>query len=151
MGLFLAIRNTIICKLNLAQAKELHNLGLLRQTALKSTPTTAAHPQRNCRRRCERRQKRGKCKGIRARLAANPHKLAIPFIVLAKVRSSDNKLDYIHPLKYPADSERVLCFCFYGNMAQQQHNGLCNNDIDKALSELYSTISDCVSSVVPTH
>ncbi len=59
------------------------------------TPTTASRPQRRRYKRRERKQKRGKRGGIRARLAANPHKLAIPTIVLANVRSLDNKLDYI--------------------------------------------------------
>ncbi|XP_060763541.1 uncharacterized protein fbrsl1 isoform X7 [Neoarius graeffei] len=96
-------------KLNPAHAKELHDLGLLRRPALTSTPTTAAHPQRKRHRRCERKQKQGKCGGIRARLMANPHKPAIPSIILANVRSLDNKLDYIHLLRATQQAVRECC------------------------------------------
>lgn len=47
----------------------------------------------------ERKQKRGKCGGIRARLAASPHRPAIPTINLANVHSLDNKLDHIRLLR----------------------------------------------------
>ncbi len=59
--------------------------------------------------RCERKQKRGKRGGIRARLAANPHKPAIPTIVLANVRSLDNKLDYIRLLRSTQRTVKDCC------------------------------------------
>ncbi|KAI2645993.1 Lariat debranching enzyme [Labeo rohita] len=62
------------------------------------TPTPAPRPQWKRLKRRERRQKRGKRGGIRARLGASPHKPAIPSIVLANIRSLDNKLDYIRLL-----------------------------------------------------
>ncbi len=73
------------------------------------TPNTASHPQRRRYKRRERKQKRGKCGGIRARLAANPHKPAIPTIVLANVRSLDNKLDYIRLLRSTQRTVRDCC------------------------------------------
>ncbi len=51
----------------------------------------------------------GKRGGIRARLAANPHKPAIPTIVLANVRSLDNKLDYIRLLRSTQRTVRDCC------------------------------------------
>ncbi len=59
--------------------------------------------------RRERKQKRGKRGGIRARLAANPHKPAIPTILLANVRSLDNKLDYIRLLRSTQMTVRDCC------------------------------------------
>ncbi len=44
---------------------------------------------------------------------ANPHKSAIPTILLANVRSLDNKLDYIRTTSlYSEDCKRLLCFVF---------------------------------------
>ncbi len=86
---------TTFLALNSAHAKELWDLGLLRRPTPSPTPTTAFRLQRRRYKRRERTQKRGKRGGIRARLPANPHKPAIPTIVLANVRSLDNKLDYI--------------------------------------------------------
>ncbi len=98
--------------------KSLRDLGLLRRPTPSPTPTTASRPQRRRYKRRERKQKRGKRGGIRARLAANPHKPAIPTIVLANVRSLDNKLDYNPTTSlYSEDCKRLLCFCVYGNMA----------------------------------
>ncbi len=103
----------------------LRDLGLLRRPTTSPTPTTASRPQRRRHKRRERKQKRGKRRGIRARLAANPHKPAIPTIVLANVRSLDNKLDYIPSTTLNSeDCKILLCFCFHGNVAQQQRAGL---------------------------
>ncbi len=74
-----------------------------------TTPTTASRPQRRRYKRRERKQKRGKRGGIRARLAANPHKPAIPTILLANVRSLDNKLDYIRLLRSTQRTVRDCC------------------------------------------
>ncbi|KAK0147812.1 hypothetical protein N1851_012502 [Merluccius polli] len=68
-----------------------------------------SHPQRKRRRRCARRQKRGKRGGIQARLAANPHKPALPSIVLANVRSLDNKLDELQLLRSSQRTVRECC------------------------------------------
>ena len=59
--------------------------------------------------RCARRQKRGKRGGIRARLAASPTRPAIPSIIMANVRSLDNKMDlsYLNVLSY------LLCLCTF--------------------------------------
>ncbi len=91
-----------ILELNSAHVEELRDLGLLRRPTPSPTPTTASRPQR-------RKQKRGKRRGIRARLAANPHKPAIPTIVLANVRSLDNKLDYIRLLHSTQRTVRDCC------------------------------------------
>ncbi|KAK0135553.1 hypothetical protein N1851_028598 [Merluccius polli] len=103
------IGNHFIHKPNPAFTKVLHDLGLLRRPASTPTPTTAAHPQRKRRRRCARRQKRGKHGGIQARLAANPYKPALPSIVLANVRSFDNKLDELHLLRSSQRTVRECC------------------------------------------
>ncbi len=96
----LDVGRTTFLELNSVHAEELRDLGLLRRPTPSPTPTTASRPQRRRYKRCERKQKRGKRGGIRARLAANPHKPAIPSIVLANVRSLDNKLDYIRLQNY---------------------------------------------------
>lgn len=90
-----------------ALTKELNSLDLLRRPASTPTPTTAAHPQRKHRRRCEKRQKQGK--NGEARLAGNPQKPAIPSIVFANVRSLDNKLDYTHPMRSTQQTVREGC------------------------------------------
>ncbi len=102
-------------EINSAHAEVLLDLGLLRRPTPSPTPTTASRPQRRRYKRRERKQKRGKRGGIRARLAANPHKPAIPTIVLANVRSLDNKLDYIRLLR--STQRTVRDCCVYGNMA----------------------------------
>ncbi len=96
-------------ELNSAHAEELRDLGLLRRPTPSPTPTTASRPQRRRYKRRERKQKRGKRGGIRARLAANPHKPAIPSIVLANVRSLDNKLDHIRLLRSTQRTVRDCC------------------------------------------
>ncbi|KAK0136911.1 hypothetical protein N1851_026933 [Merluccius polli] len=185
------IGNHFIRKPNPAFTKVLHDLGLLRWPASTPTPTTAAHPQRKRRRQCARRQKRGKRGGIQARLAANPYTPALPSIVLANVRSLDNKLDELHLLR---SSQRTVDRALI-NGGKTRGGGVCvyirnawcqdavvvcrhysplaefmiikcrpfylprefsaillvavyippsgnNNDRDKAMSELYSTIGD---------
>ncbi len=77
----LDVGRTTFLELNSPHAEELRDLGLLRRPTSSPTPTTASRPQRRRYKRCERKQKRGKRGGIRARLAANLHKPAIPTIV----------------------------------------------------------------------
>ncbi len=105
----LDVGRTTFLELNSAHAEELRDLGLLRRPTPSPTPTTASRPQRRRYTRRERKQKRGKRGGIRARLAANPHKPAIPTIVLANVRSLDNKLDYIRLLRSTQRTVRDCC------------------------------------------
>ncbi len=105
----LDVGRTTFLELNSTHAEELRDLGLLRRPTLSPTPTTASRPQRRRYKRRERKQKRGKRGGIRARLAANPHKPAIPTIVLANVRSLDNKLDYIRLLRSAQRTVRDCC------------------------------------------
>jgi len=76
---------------------------------LAPTPTPAIHPEWRRYKRCERKQNRGKCGGIRARLAANPYKPAIPTIILANIRSLDNKMDYIQLLRNTQKNVRDCC------------------------------------------
>ncbi len=99
---------TTFLELNSAHAEELSDLGLLRRPTPSPTPTTASRPQRRHHKRRERKQK-GKRGGIRARLAANTHKPAIPTIILANVRSLDNKLDYIRLLRSTQRTVRDCC------------------------------------------
>ncbi len=105
----LDVGRTTFLELNYAHAEELRDLGLLRRPNPSPTPTTASRPQRRRYKRRERKQKRGKRGGIRARLAANPHKPAIPSIVLANVRSLDNKLDHIRLLRSTQRTVRDCC------------------------------------------
>ncbi len=105
----LDVGRTTFLELNFAHAKELRDLGLLWRPTTSPTPTTASRPQRRRHKRHERKQKRGKRGGIRARQAANPHKPAIPTIVLANVRSLDNKLDYIRLLRSTQRTVRDCC------------------------------------------
>ena len=74
-------------------------LGLLRQSVITPDPTATTAPIKRRRKRCARRQKRGKRGGIRARLAASPTRPAIPSIIMANVRSLDNKMDHIRLLR----------------------------------------------------
>ncbi len=96
-------------EINSTHAEELWDLGLLRRPTPSPTPTTSSRSQRRRYKRRERKQKRGKRGGIRARLVANPHKPAIPTIVLANVRSLDNKLDYIRILRSTQRTVRDCC------------------------------------------
>ncbi len=105
----LDVGRTTFLELNSAHAEELRDLGLLRRPTPSPTPTTASRPQRRRYKRRERKQKRGKRGDIRARLAANIHKPAIPTIVLANVRSLDNKLDYIRLLRSTQRTVRDCC------------------------------------------
>ncbi len=57
-------------ELNSAYAEELRDLGLLRRPTPSPTPTTASRPQRRRYKQCERKQKKGKHGGIRARLTS---------------------------------------------------------------------------------
>ncbi len=107
--LWFPIWGVLVNRLNSVHAEELRDLGLLRRPTPSLTPTTASRPQRRRYKRCERKQKRGKRGGIRARLAANPHKPAIPSIVLANVRSLDNKLDHIRLLRSTQRTVRDCC------------------------------------------
>ena len=81
-------------------------LGLLRQPVITSDPTVdstdptaTTAPIKRRRKRCARKQKRGKRGGIRTRLAASPTRPAIPSIIMANVRSLDNKMDHIRLLR----------------------------------------------------
>ncbi len=105
----LDVGRTTFSELNFAHAEELRDLGLLRSPTTSPTPTTASRPQRRCHKRRERKQKRGKRGGIQVRLVANPHKPAILTIVLANVRSLDNKLDYIRLLRSTQRTVRDCC------------------------------------------
>ena len=105
----LDVGRTAFLQLNSAQAEQLRDLDLLRRPSPSSTPTTASRPQRRRHKRRERKQKRGKRGGIRARLTANPHKPSIPTVVLANVRSLDNKLDYIRLLRSTQRTVRDCC------------------------------------------
>ncbi len=78
----------------------LHNLGLLHWSdpaacEAAEFPTSTGRP-RERRRRCDRKQKRGCRGGLVAKLKANPFKWPLPSILLANVRSLENKLDYLN-------------------------------------------------------
>ncbi len=112
----LDIGRTTFLELNFAHAEELRDLGLLQRPTTSPTPTTASRPQRRRHKRRGRKQKRGKRRSIRARLAANPHKPAIPTIELANVRSLDNKLDYIRLLRSTQRTVKDCCVFVFTEM-----------------------------------
>ena len=92
-------RSQLYNTLDTVQTESLKELGLLRQPANTPDSTAAPPPERRRRKRRARKQKRGKRGGIRARLAARPTRPAIPSILLANVRSLDNKMDNIRLLR----------------------------------------------------
>ena len=69
-------------------------LGLLRQPVITPDMTATTAPTKRRRKRCARKRKRCKRGGIRARLAATPTRLTMPSIIMANVRSLDNKMDH---------------------------------------------------------
>ena len=105
----LVIGSTGFIDLKPEYVEELRGFGLLQRTTAPPTPTAAPRPQWRRHRRCERRQKRGKRGGIRARLTASPNKPAIPSILLANVRSLDNKQDHIQLLRSTQQTVRECC------------------------------------------
>lgn len=102
----LNIRRTQSTDINSADAEKLRDYGLLRDPP---TPTPAPSPQWRRHGRNMKKQKRGKRGGIRARLAASPHRPAIPSITLANVRSLDNKLDCIRLLRTSSKTVSECC------------------------------------------
>ncbi|KAL0149801.1 hypothetical protein M9458_054849 [Cirrhinus mrigala] len=118
---------TKLFKLNSADAEELQDLGLLRGPTLSPTPTPAPRPQWRRLKRREKKRKRGKHGEIRARLAANPHKPAIPTFVLANVRFLDNKLDYIRLLRSSQRTVRDCCVFVF------TETWLCDSILDRAI------------------
>ncbi|KAI4897118.1 hypothetical protein NFI96_004696 [Prochilodus magdalenae] len=84
--------------------------GLLRQPA----PQIAASPEagsrkRGHRKRCARRQKRGKRAGVRTRLTSKPARAALPSILLSNVCSLENKLDCIRLQRTTRRESRDCC------------------------------------------
>lgn len=71
----------------------------------------ASQPARRRRKRCERKQKRGRRGGSRARLAASPYKPAILSLILVYVRLLDNKMDH-KPLLGSAQRDARDCCVF---------------------------------------
>ena len=95
-------------------------LGLLRQPVITSDPTVdstdptaTTAPIKRRRKRCARKQKRGKRGGIRTRLAASPTRPAIPSIIMANVRSLDNKMDHIRLLRSANRTVSNCCVRFH--------------------------------------
>ena len=102
-------RNNIYDVLDI-QKETLEELGILRLPTATSTATSdlSASPRRR-RKRCVRIRKRGKRAGLGTRLAANPTRPAIPSILLANVRSLDNKMDDIRLLRSANKTVRNCC------------------------------------------
>ncbi|KAL0194797.1 hypothetical protein M9458_008369, partial [Cirrhinus mrigala] len=127
-------------KLNSADAEELNDLSLLRRPTQSPSPTPAPRPQWRRLKRRERKQKRGKRGGIRARLAASPHKPAIPSIVLANVRPA--VADFVFTSMTPGaamllrEYTAILLCAVY---IPPSSNG---NNRSEALNELYQHISE---------
>ena len=85
------------------------------------------HPERRRHRRRERKQKRGKRGGIQARLEASPHKPAIPSLLMANVRSLDNKIDNIRLLR--STQRKVRDCCVYVFTETWLHNNIPDSAI----------------------
>ncbi len=101
----LDIGNAYKHELSPAAAEKLQGLCLLLKLDLETaaSPTDATRTRWRCK-RCERGRKCDKRGGIRARLRANPTRLALPILMLSNVRSLENKLDLIQ-LSRPTQHE----------------------------------------------
>ncbi len=119
----LDVGRTTLLELNPMHAEELRDLGLLRRPTPSPTPTTASRPERRRYKWRERKQKRGKRGGIRARLAANPNKPAIPTIVLANVRNLKPYCSLLYtslPAKITTIGVRHLMICTSTSVGSRQ-------------------------------
>lgn len=92
-------RTKLYHTLDIVQTETLKELCLLRWPVTTLGLTATPPPERRHRKWWVRKQKKGKRGGIRARLATNPTHPAIPSIILANVRSLDNKMDHIRLLR----------------------------------------------------
>lgn len=106
------IRNSSSCSNNKQLLRLLSELGLLR---------------RRGRKRRDRTRKRGKCGGLRARLVANPNKPPVPTLILANVRSLENKMDYIRLWRASQRGVRDCCVYVF------TETWLNNNIMDSAM------------------
>lgn len=74
----------------------LNNLRLLCSIGPETTTNVpGTMPEKKRCKRCGRMRKRGKRRGVQARLTANPYRLAVPTVILANVSYLDSKMDYI--------------------------------------------------------
>ncbi|XP_034157898.2 uncharacterized protein LOC113536973 [Pangasianodon hypophthalmus] len=90
-----SFRNNTTAVLHDDLLEKLRDISLLRGPGLQpSASPDAGGRGRGRRKRCMRKQKRGKRAGVRARLKTNPSRPALPSILLSNVCSLDNKLDY---------------------------------------------------------
>ncbi|KAJ4948201.1 hypothetical protein JOQ06_019738, partial [Pogonophryne albipinna] len=79
-----------------AQREAQHDLRIIPEIARSPEPAQSTLPNGSAhRRRRDRKQRRGKRGGLRARLKLTPHRLALPSIFLANLRSIINKMDEI--------------------------------------------------------
>lgn len=84
-------------------------LDILSHNGILSESMPAAPQQRGKRKHCEHKQKRGKKAGIDAMLKANPFRPAVLSLLLANVRSLDNKLDELPLLRETHTDWRDCC------------------------------------------
>ncbi len=93
-----------------AAIEKLRGLCLLLEPDLETaaSPTDATRTRQR-RKRCERGRKRSKCRGMRARLRANPTRPALPTLMLSNVRSLENKLDLIQLSRSTQHEARDCC------------------------------------------
>ncbi|XP_070407627.1 uncharacterized protein [Nothobranchius furzeri] len=109
----LHIRRSKICQVLNTNAEMLREIGLLRQPASwpsnsQDSPATPPWARRR-RKQCATTRKRGKRGGVRVRLEAKPTRPAIPSLLLANVRSLDNKMDSIRLLRSANRSVSDCC------------------------------------------
>ncbi len=90
-----------------ADTEKLRGLCLLLKPDLETaaSPTDATRTRRR-HKRCERGRK---CRGIQARLRANPTRLAVPTLMLSNIRSLENKLDLIQLRRSTQHEESDCC------------------------------------------
>ena len=69
------------------------------------------------RRRRDRKQRRGKRAGLRAKLKLTPHRLSLPSIFLANVRSLANKMDELRLDHHTQKDHRLQYHDYDGNVA----------------------------------
>lgn len=96
---------------------EISALGLLRRIVSKVSSALPKRKQYN-QTQYNQTQKWGKHRGVQARLATTLSRLAVPSIMLANVRSLDNKLDHISFMQASIQNMRLLCLHVYRDMAK---------------------------------
>lgn len=110
----LEIRDSKICDVLDFKTDTLEELGLLCQPVnnVQDSPVMPT-PRKRHRKRCARTRNTGQRGGNRARLEANRTRPGIPSILLANVRSLDNRMDHIRLLRSANQTVRNCCVSIF--------------------------------------